>query len=40
MTIQIKSDTAIINGSEAVFNLKNKVYTLKNTKAIYYREPS
>lgn len=35
-TIQIKSDTAIIHGSEAIFNLKNKVYTLKNTKGIYH----
>jgi lipopolysaccharide export system protein LptC len=39
-TIQIDSNTAIINGSEAIFDLKNKVYTLKNTKAIYYRENS
>jgi lipopolysaccharide export system protein LptC len=39
-TIQIKSDTAIINGSEAIFDLKNQVYTLKNTRAIYYRENS
>lgn len=38
--IQIKSDTAIIHGSEAVFDLKNKVYRLKNTKAIYYSENS
>jgi LPS export ABC transporter protein LptC len=34
--IEIKSDTAIIHGSEAVFDLKNKVYSLKNTKAIYH----
>ncbi|MFT4650518.1 MAG: LPS export ABC transporter protein LptC [Polaribacter sp.] len=39
-TIQIKSDTAIIHGSEAIFDLKNKVYSLKNTKATYYRENS
>jgi LPS export ABC transporter protein LptC len=39
-TIQIKSGTAIIHGSEAIFDLKNKVYSLKNTRAIYYRENS
>lgn len=35
-TVQIKSDTAIIHGSEAIFDLKNKVYKLKNTRAIYH----
>jgi hypothetical protein len=39
-TIQIKSDTAIIHGNDAIFDLKNKVYSLTNTKAIYYRETS
>jgi LPS export ABC transporter protein LptC len=39
-TIQIKSDTAIIHGHDAIFDLKNKVYSLTNTKAIYYRETS
>jgi lipopolysaccharide export system protein LptC len=34
-SIQIKSDTATIHGSEAIFDLKNQVYSLKNTKAIY-----
>jgi hypothetical protein len=34
--IQIKSDTAIINGSQAIFDLKNQVYSLKNTKATYH----
>jgi LPS export ABC transporter protein LptC len=34
-SIQIRSDTAIIHGSEAIFDLKNQVYSLKNTKAIY-----
>jgi lipopolysaccharide export system protein LptC len=34
--IQIKSDTAIIHGSEAIFDLKNQVYSLKNTKAVYH----
>ena len=35
-SIQIRSDTAIIHGSEAIFDLKNQVYSLKNTKAIYH----
>lgn len=39
-TIEIKSGAAIIHGSEGVFDLKNRVYSLKNTKAIYYRENS
>lgn len=39
-TIEVKSDTAIIHGTEGVFDLKNKVYTLKNTRAIYYSENS
>ena len=34
--IQIKSDTAIIHGSQAIFDLKNQVYSLKNTKATYH----
>jgi len=38
--IEIKSDTAVINGSEAIFDLKNRVYSLKNTKAIYNHENS
>ena len=38
--IQIESNIAIINGSEAIFDLKKKIYKLKNTKAIYYRENS
>jgi lipopolysaccharide export system protein LptC len=38
--IDIELTNAIIHGSEAVFDLKNKVYSLKNTRAIYYRENS
>jgi lipopolysaccharide export system protein LptC len=34
--IRIKSDTAIIYGSEAIFDLKNQVYLLKNTKSTYH----
>jgi lipopolysaccharide export system protein LptC len=39
-TIEIKSGTTVIHGSEAIFDLKNKVYSLKNTKAIYHHENS
>jgi|TARA_B110000971_G_scaffold201193_1_gene219856 lipopolysaccharide export system protein LptC len=38
--IEIKSDTAVIHGSAATFDLKNRVYSLKNTKAIYRHENS
>ena len=38
--IQIKSNTAVIHGSEGIFNLKKNVYSLKNIKAIYHHENS
>jgi LPS export ABC transporter protein LptC len=38
--IDIESNNARIYGSEAVFDLKNKVYSLKNIRATYYRESS
>jgi LPS export ABC transporter protein LptC len=34
--IRIQSDNAIIYGSEAIFDLKNQVYSLKNTKSTYH----
>lgn len=38
--ISIESNNAIIHGSEAVFDLKSRVYSLKNIRAIYYHENS
>ena len=34
----IESDSAKISGDEAVFDLRNGVYSLNNSKAIYYHE--
>ncbi len=36
----IESGSAKINGNKAIFNLDNEVYSLKNTKAIYYHAAS
>jgi LPS export ABC transporter protein LptC len=36
----IESGRAKISGDKAVFDLSNKVYSLKNTRAIYYHEES
>jgi LPS export ABC transporter protein LptC len=36
----IESDRAKISGDEAVFDLRNEVYSLKNTRAIYYHAES
>lgn len=36
--VGMEFNNARIHGSEAIFDLKNKVYSLKNTRASYYRE--
>ena len=38
--INIETSNAVIYGSKAVFDLKNKVYSIQNTRATYYRENS
>ena len=39
-SVIIESDGATISGDNAVFDLGNEVYSLKNTKAIYYNADS
>ncbi len=34
----IESGNARIIGNEAVFDLQNEVYSLKNTRSVYYHE--
>jgi LPS export ABC transporter protein LptC len=38
--VTIESDSAKISGDNAVFDLRNEVYSLKNTRAVYYHADS
>ena len=36
--VVIESGNATISGNEAVFDLQNEVYSLKNTRSVFYHE--